>query len=68
MLLVLVLLSIGLTTLGLLIVLALALIRHLSTLTASLERLRQDIAPLVQEVTEGSSAMDSRARKLAERR
>lgn len=55
MLVVAVVLAIGLASLGLLAILAIALIRHLKLLGGSLRRFQEEVQPILEEIQQGSA-------------
>ena len=63
MLVVAVLLAIGLASLGLLAVLAIALVRHVKLLGSSLRRFQEEVQPILEEIQQESvSAQDKMQR------
>jgi hypothetical protein len=64
----LVVLAISLTSLGLLVVLGLALIRHVKLLFASVAAFRDQAQPVLQEILDGSIAAQERLERMSGRR
>jgi len=62
-----VILSIGVVTFGLLGVLAIALIRHIKLLSASMGAFQRDVQPILEQLRVGSAESQQRLSKLQER-
>ena len=62
-----VILAIGVVTFGLLAVLAIALIRHLKLLSASVAAFQRDAQPILDQLRQGSEESQRRLSKLQER-
>jgi hypothetical protein len=60
-----VVLAIGLGTLALLIVLLIALVRHLKVLSSSLRRFQQEVQPALEDLREGSASAQGHIERLA---
>lgn len=65
MLVVAVLLAIGLASIGLLAVLAIALIRHMKLLGSSLRRFQEEVQPILEEIQEGSMSAQDRMQRIS---
>jgi hypothetical protein len=63
----LVLLSVGLTTTGLLVVLLVALIRHLKLLSSSVREFSGEVDPLLKDISEGGATAQRRLAGLSEK-
>ena len=61
-----VLLTVGLATVGLMAALVFALIRHLKLLSESLRRFQNDVTPVLRRMTEDSNRAQTRMQKLSE--
>jgi hypothetical protein len=59
-----VVLSIGLAATGILVVLLIALIRHLKLLSGSLRRFQEEVRPLLQDLSAGSARASRRLSEL----
>ena len=68
MLVVAVLVAVGLTSLGLLLVLVVGLTRHVRLLAGSLARFQEETRPLLEELQAGGVKARERMEELAERR
>lgn len=62
-----VLLVVGLATLGILGVLLVGLIRHLKLLLASLRRFQDEIQPVLEDIQRGAAEAQDRLERLSER-
>jgi len=62
-----VILAIGVVTFGLLGVLAIALIRHIKLLSASMGAFQRDVQPILEQLRVGSAESQQRLSKLQER-
>lgn len=62
-----VLIGLGVVTVGVLVVMLVALLRHLRALSESLTRLQAELLPLLEEIQEGSDAAQERLRVLDRR-
>jgi hypothetical protein len=62
------LISLGATTLGVLLVLLVILLGHLRRLARSLQQLQEDLAPLLHEIRDGSEQVQERLVDLERRR
>jgi hypothetical protein len=60
-----VLLAIGLASIGLLAVLAIALIRHMKLLGSSLRRFQEEVQPILEEIQEGSMSAQDRMQRIS---
>ena len=64
MLVVAVLLAIGLASLGLLAVLAIALLRHVKLLGSSLRRFQEEVQPILEEIQQESVSAQDKMQRL----
>jgi predicted PurR-regulated permease PerM len=59
-----VLLTIGLASIGLLAVLGITLIRQMKLLTSSLRRFQEEVQPILEEIQEGSMRAKDRVHRM----
>lgn len=60
-------LAVAVTTIGVLIVLSVALVRHVKLLSSSVSTFRDQVRPDLQDITAGAAAMQERLDRMSRR-